>query len=330
MSNYIPPYTISEKMLEQVSSISEKVGRITGHKELESKPHLRRNNRISSIHSSLKIEANSLSLNEVRDVINGHIVIGDQKEIQEVKNAYAAYARIPEIDPSSVKQLKEIHGIMTHLTVEESGEFRKGNEGVFSGDRCIFIAPPPNLVPGLVKELLSWVKKAEGKVHPLIMAAVFHYEFVFIHPFSDGNGRMARLWHTVILYRWRNVFEYIPLESRIVQYQEQYYDAIARCNKAGNSNCFIEFMLDMIDQVLDEVISQVNRANTETSEYVKKMLGMMEFDVPYTANDIMAGLGLKSKETLRKNYINPAIELGMLSMTIPDKPNSRNQRYVKV
>lgn len=329
MDSYIPPYTISDKMLEQVASISEKVGRITSHRELESKPHLRRNNRIRSIHSSLKIEANSLSLNEVRDVINGHYVVGDQKEIQEVKNAYAAYEKISEIDPSSLSDLKKIHGILTHLTVEESGEFRKGDEGVFSGGKCIFVAPPSHMVSGLIKSLLSWVKTSEGIVHPLIMAAVFHYEFVFIHPFSDGNGRMARLWHTVILYRWRSVFEYIPLESQIERFQEQYYDAIAKCNVNGNSDVFIEFMLDMIDKVLDDVMLQVNKVNAETSEYVKRMLDVMEYDVPYTSKDIMARLGLKSKDTLRKNYLNPAMELGLVKMTIPDKPNSRNQRYVK-
>ncbi|MBO4927812.1 MAG: Fic family protein [Clostridiales bacterium] len=329
MTNYAPPYSISERMLEQISSISEKVGKITSHKELESKPHLRRNNRIRSIHSSLKIEANSLSLNEVRDVINGHLVIGDKKDIQEVKNAYAAYEKIPEIDPTSESMLKKIHGIMTHLTMEESGEYRKGEEGVFSGDRCIFVAPPPHMVKGLMKDLLAWAKKNEGKIHPLILSAVFHYEFVFIHPFADGNGRMARLWHTVFLYRWRDIFEYIPLESRIEQFQNQYYDAIAACNRNGNSDVFIEFMLDAIDRVLDEVISQANRENAETSEYIKKILKLMEFDVPYTSNEILERLGLKSKETLRRNYLNPAIELGLIRMTIPDKPNSRNQRYVK-
>ena len=316
-------------MLEQVSSISEKVGRITSHGELESKPHLRRNNRIRSIHSSLRIEANSLSINEVRDVINGHLVIGDKKEIQEVRNAYAAYEKISEIDPSSATDLKRIHGIMTRLTVEESGEYRKGDEGVFSGDKCIFAAPPPHMVSGLMDDLLMWVRRYEGKVHPLIMAAVFHYEFVFIHPFADGNGRMARLWHTVILYRWRNVFEYIPLESQIERFQAEYYEAIAKCNTNGNSDFFIEFMLDMIDRVLDDVILQVSKANAETSEYVKKMLDLMEYDVPYTANSIMEKLGLKSKETLRKNYLNPAMESGLIRMTLPDKPNSRNQRYVK-
>lgn len=316
-------------MLELVSDISEKVGKISSHKELESKPHLRRNNRIRSIHSSLKIEANSLSLSEVRDVINGHLVLGDQKEIQEVKNAYAAYEKISEINPSSISDLKRIHGIMTNRTVHESGVFRKGEEGVFSGEKCIFVAPPANMVSELMKDLLSWVKKNEGIVHPLIMSAVFHYEFVFIHPFADGNGRMARLWHTVILYRWRSVFEFIPLESRIERFQSEYYDAIAKCHVNGNSNVFIEFMLEMIDQVLDEVISQVNKANANTSEYVNRMLEVMDYDVPYTSNTIMELLGLKSKETLRKNYLNPAMELGLVRMTLPDKPNSKNQRYIK-
>ena len=296
MSGYIPLYTISNKMLELVSEISEKVGRIASHKELESKPHLRRNNRIRSIHSSLKIEANSLSLNDVRDVINGHLVLDDQKEIQEVQNAYVAYEKIPEIDPTSISDLKRIHGILTYRTARESGIFRKGDEGV---------------------------------IHPLILSAIFHYEFVFIHPFADGNGRMARLWHTVLLYRWRSVFEYIPLESQIERFQNEYYDAIAVCHTKGNSDIFIEFMLNMINQILDEVILQVNRSNSEVSEYVKRMLAVMEYDVPYTSNSIMEALGLKSKETLRNNYINPAMELGLIKMTLPDKPNSRNQRYVK-
>jgi len=330
MGEYMPPYTISNHMLELVSSISEKVGRITSHKDLEAKPHLRRNNRIRSIHSSLKIEANSLSLDEVRDVINGHIVLGDKKEIQEVKNAYAAYDEISKIDPGSIEELKRIHGIMTYLTVKESGDFRKGEEGVFSGEKCIFVAPPPNMAPALIDQLLAWVKDYEGKVHPLIMAAVFHYEFVFIHPFADGNGRMARLWHTVILYRWRNIFEFVPLESQIEKYQQEYYDAIAKCHVNGNSNYFIEFMLEMIDGIMDEVINQISKSNANTSEYVKRMLTVMEYDVPYTANSVMEQLGLKSRDNLRKNYINPAIELGLVKMTIPDKPNSKNQRYVKI
>lgn len=329
MSDYTPPFTISNRMLELVSSISEKVGKINSYRELESRPHLRRNNRIRSIHSSLKIEANSLSLSEVRDVIDGHLVLGDQKEIQEVKNAYKAYEAIGNINPYSITELKRIHGIMTYLTVEESGNFRKGEEGVFSEDKCIFVAPPPHRVPELMRDLFSWMKKHHEKVHPLIMAAVFHYEFVFIHPFSDGNGRMARLWHSVLLYNWRSIFEYIPLESQVEKYQEDYYKAISKCHKAGNSNIFIEFILDMIDKIMDDTAIQITKYNTGASEYVKRLLEVMEYDVPYTALALMGELGLKSRETFRKNYINPAMESGTVKMTIPDKPNSKNQRYVK-
>ena len=185
MRDYKPPFTITNGILSYVSSISEKIGRITATGNLEAKPHLRKNNRIKSIHSSLKIEANSLSLGQVRDVINGKIVLGEQKEIQEVKNAYAAYEQFGEIQPYSIKSLKQFHGIMTKYVVEESGNFRRGEEGVFNGERCIFMAPPAYLVPQQMDELFCWMREAYGNVHPLILSSVFHYEFVFIHPFSD-------------------------------------------------------------------------------------------------------------------------------------------------
>lgn len=330
MSDYVPPFTISNRSLQLVASVSEKVGQINSHKELETRPHLRRNNRIKSIHSSLKIEANSLSLSEVRDVIDGHLVLGNQREIQEVKNAYTAYEELEAINPYSISDLKRMHGIMTYRTVEESGAFRRGEEGVFSGDTCIFVAPPPHLVPELMNDLFRWIEKNQDMIHPLILSAVFHYEFVFIHPFADGNGRMARLWHTILLYNWRSVFAYIPLESQIEKYQDEYYTAIAQCHAAGNSDLFIEFMLEMIDQILDDVIAQIAKSNADSSEYVNRLLSVMEYDVPYTATAIMNELGLKSKETFRKNYMNPAIKMGAVRMTLPDKPNSRNQRYVKV
>ena len=329
MQHYTPSYTLSERMMGLVSAISEKVGRIAGRNDLESRPHLRRNNTIRSIHSTLRIEANTLTLNEVRDVISGHPVAGDRKEIQEVKNAFAAYELIPEIDPSSMAQLKRIHGVMTHLTVEESGEFRRGNVGVFSGDACIFVAPPPHMVTGLMQDLLAWLKKSDGSVHPLIASAVFHYEFVFIHPFADGNGRMARLWHTVILSRWRSVFRHIPLESRIERSQKQYYDAIAQCHANGNADVFIGFMLDMIDQALDEVIAQADREQAGTDAYVKRLLDVMEYGVPYALQELLERLGLRSRETLRRHYLHPAMEAGLVRMTLPDRPSSKNQRYVR-
>ena len=330
MANYKPPFTITNEILSYVSSISEKLGRITATGNLEAKPHLRKNNRIRSIHSSLKIEANSLSLGQVRDVINGKTVLGEQKEIQEVKNAYAAYERFSEIDPYSIEDLKKFHGILTKYVVEASGDFRHGEEGVFNGDQCIFMAPPARLVPQLMEELFCWMKEARNHVHPLILSCVFHYEFVFIHPFSDGNGRMARLWHTAILSRWKPVFEYIPIESQIEKFQEEYYDAIARCHVDGESTIFIDFMLSQIDSILDDISVQIHEDNEHLSEYIRKLLDVMEYDVPYTSKMLMEKLGLKSKEGFRRNYLRPAIDLNLIRMTIPHKPNSRNQRYVKI
>jgi len=329
MNGYEPPFNITNEILTYVSSISEKMGKISATSNLETKPHLRRNNRIKSIHSSLKIEANSLSLGQVRDVINGKLVLGAQKEIQEVKNAYATYEKMNDINPYSIKQLKEFHGIMTKYVVEESGDYRKGEEGVFNGDECIFMCPPARFVPGQMEELFAWMKKARASVHPLILSSVFHYEFVFIHPFSDGNGRMARLWHTAILSQWKPIFEFIPIESQIEKFQDDYYDAIARCHVEGESTTFIEFMLMQTDKILDEVSAQISESSEQMTEYMKRMIDAMEYDVPYTANAIMGMLGLRSKETFRKNYMNPALKLNLVRMTIPDKPNSKNQRYVR-
>lgn len=329
MQDYRPPYGITDRMLSSVSSISEKIGRMTAAGNPAAKPHLRRNNRIRSIHSSLKIEANSLSLGQIRDVIDGKTVLGEQREIQEVRNAYAAYERIGEIDPCSIADLKKYHGVMTRYVVEESGEFRRGEEGVFSGGRCIFMAPPARLVPQLMEDLFAWMKTAQGRVHPLILSCVFHYEFVFIHPFTDGNGRMARLWHTAILTRWNPVFEYMPVESQIEKFQDEYYEAIAACHREGASTRFIEFMLAQIDRALDDVSGQIGEDDGQLTECVRKLLGVMEYGVAYTACALMEKLGLKAREGFRRNYLRPAVDMGLIHMTIPDKPNSRNQRYIR-
>ena len=256
-------------------------------------------------------------------------MLGEQREIQEVKNAYAAYERISEIDPYNIQDLKRFHGIMTRYTVEESGDFRRGEEGVFRGNECIFMAPPARFVPGLMEQLFDWMRKERYHIHPLILSSVFHYEFVFIHPFSDGNGRMARLWHTAILSKWKAMFEFIPIESQIEKFQDEYYAAIARCHSAGESTFFIEFMLTQIDRILDELSPQILKNGEQPSQYVEKLLAVMEENVPYTGSALMEKLNLKSKESFRKNYLHPAMERGLIQRTIPEKPNSKNQRYVK-
>ena len=329
MEQYVPPFSITNRMLTYVAQIAEKTGMISNYHSFETKPHLRRNNRIRSIHSSLAIEANSLSLDEVKSVISGRTVIGPQKEIQEVKNAYQAYEQLGHFDPYSLNDLKALHGVMTYLTVQESGVFRNHHEGVFNGDRCIFMAPPPQFVPDQMQQLFDWMKRARQEVHPLILSSVFHYEFVFIHPFADGNGRMARLWQTAILSEWNPVFQYLPLESRIHAYQDGYYEAIAACHAAGNSNTFVEFMLDKINLTLDWAIQQVSEKDAYLPSAVQKLLSVMEYVVPYTAAQLMSMLELKSRVNFRKNYLDPALEHRLIVMGIPDKPTSRNQTYIR-
>ena len=331
MADYKPPFTITNKILEYISSIMEKIGKLDNYSNLNKMPVLRRNNKIESIHSSLKIEANSLSLNQVKDVIDGKLVLGSKKEIQEVKNAYKVYEMIKEFDPYSLDDLKKAHGVLTYLTVEESGKFRKGNEGVFDEiGNCIHVCPPPEQVNTLMNDLFNWMKENKEKVHPLILSSVFHYEFVFIHPFSDGNGRTSRLWQNVILSNWKDIFEYIPIESQLLKYQNEYYDAIAKCNKDGNSTIFIEFMLHMFDKILDELMSNTSITLTDETININKILSVMEINKPLTANEIMIKLGINSKETLRKTYLDPAIKKGLIRQTIPDKPTSKRQMYYKV
>lgn len=329
MEKYIPPFEITHEMLMKVSDISEKIAKLDDFSNLNKKPYLRKQTKINSIHSSLAIENNNLTIGQVKDVIDGKFVIGGQKDIQEVKNAYKAYEMLNEVNPYSIRDLKKIHGIMTFLTVDESGEFRKGNEGVFDGDKCIFMCPPPEMVTGLVNQLFTWVKENKDSVHPLILSSVFHYEFVFIHPFSDGNGRTVRLWQNILLYNWKKIFEYLPIESQIHKYQNDYYSAISNCNSKGSSTEFIVFMLKMIDETLDEALSAPSVPINEEIININKLLDVMEKNIPLTANEIMLKLNIKSKDTLRNKYLHPAIEHGLLKLTIPDKPNSRNQMYYK-
>lgn len=330
MEKYTPPFSITNKMLDFVATIMEKIGKLDNYNSLNKMPILRRNNRINSIHSSLAIETNSLSLNQVKDIINGKMVLGPQKEIQEVKNAYKAYDMINEVSPYSIKDLLKVHGIMTYLTLDESGVFRTSGEGVFAGEKCIFMAPPQDRVPELMKNLFSFMKSEKDNINPLILSSIFHYEFVFIHPFSDGNGRIARLWQTVILSNYKDVFEYLPIENQIKKYQEEYYKAIANCHNNGNSNEFIEFMLKMFDEVLDEIIDSSSQTITQKKIYLIKLLDVMDDNIPMSAKQIMEKLKIKSKETFRANYLNPALNEGLVKMTVPDKPTSKNQMYYKV
>lgn len=327
MDNYVPPFSIPNEMVMRITNIVEKLSKLNDVSKLDRRPYLRKQKNIKSVHSSLAIENNKLNLNEVKDVINGKNVIGTEKDILEVKNAYKVYEMLREVNAYSIKDLKKAHKVMTDSIQDDSGQFRKGEEGVFSGDVCIFVCPGPKMVTPLINNLFNWLKCNKDKIHPLILSSVFHYEFVFIHPFSDGNGRIARFWQNVILYNWKDIFEYLPIESNIHKYQGEYYKAINDSNVEGNSNSFICFMLKMIEETIDEVGKSLYYPTTNEEMNMDSLLKVMGGCKPLTAYEIMDKLGIKSKETLRNSYLNPAIRNNVVSLTIPDKPTSRNQRY---
>ena len=253
MKNKQPPFQITNKMIADVAEISELTGRLSAHDHLSSNPNLRRTNRIRTIHGSLAIEQNTLSLEQVTAVLNGKHVLAPPKDIAEVKNAYEIYERLDELDPYSVDDLLTAHGIMTRGLVEESGMFRTRPVGVVDQEgHVLHFGTLPQYVPDLVMELLDWAKHSD--LHMLIRSGVFHYELELIHPFADGNGRVGRLWHTLLLSKWNPVFSWLPVESIIHDHQQENYDAINASNDAGESTAFIEFMLSVIKASLIDAI----------------------------------------------------------------------------
>lgn len=333
MSDYKPPFHMTEKMTFLIAEISEQVGRITVLQEGTVNPHLRRENRIRTIHSSLAIEHNSLSLEQVTAILDGKRILGNPNEIKEVQNAYEAYELMLRLNPASVEDLLKAHKLMMNGLVPENGKFRSGGVGVFNGEVLIHMAPPAEFVPEHIHNLFSWYQQSE--LHPLIKSAVFHYEFEFIHPFADGNGRMGRMWHSLLLGKWKDLFFWLPIEELIQSRQKEYYDALGTADKQADSAGFVELMLEIIRDSLMK-ITVVGRNTDQDSDQVtdrdKSPTGRLLYalgDEILSAAELMERLGLSHKPTFRKNYLNPALEHNLIERTVPDKPNSRNQKYRK-
>lgn len=262
MRNRKPPFEITNQMIDYVAEIAELVGKLSAVSSLSANPTLRRSNRIKTIHGSLAIEQNTLSLEQVTAVLNGKHILAPPKDIAEVKNAYEIYERLDELDPYSADDLLTAHGIMTRGLVEESGMFRTRPVGVVDSEgHVLHFGTLPQYIPDLVMELLDWAKTSE--VHMLIRSCVFHYELELIHPFTDGNGRMGRLWHTLLLSKWNPAFAWLPVESIIHDRQQEYYAAINASNDAGESTVFIEFMMSAIKVSLIEAINTSNEMSVE-------------------------------------------------------------------
>lgn len=333
MSDYKPPFHMTDKMTSLIAEISEQVGRITVLQEGTISPHLRRENRIRTIHSSLAIEHNSLSLEQVTAILDGKRVFGNPNEIKEVQNAYEAYELMLRLNPVSVDDLLKAHKLMMNGLVSENGRFRSGGVGVFDGEVLIHMAPPAEFVPEHIHNLFAWYQKSE--LHPLIKSAIFHYEFEFIHPFADGNGRMGRMWHSLLLGKWKEMFFWLPIEELIQSRQKEYYDALSAADKQANSAGFVGLMLEIIRDSLTE-ITVVGRSTVQDSDQVtdqdktpiERILSAIG-DETLSATELMERLGLSHRPTFRKNYLNPALEQKLIERTIPDKPNSKNQKYKK-
>lgn len=253
MVNKEPPFEINEKIMAEVIDIAELVGKVSISRQISTNPTLRRTNRIRTIYSSLAIEQNTLDIEQVTAVLSGKRVLAPPKDIAEVQNAYEIYENMDELNPYSIDDLLKAHSIMVNGLVNEAGEFRSRPVGIVDGDgNVLHFGTLPQYVPKLVQELLEWTETSD--IHMLIKSCVFHYEFEIIHPFSDGNGRIGRLWHTLLLSKWNSLFAWLPIESIIHDNQAKYYDAINISNSNGNSTVFIEFMLSVIKQALQEAV----------------------------------------------------------------------------
>lgn len=297
---YTPPFSVSSKIIDFISRISELIGEINS---LESSPRniqLRKENRIKTIHSSLAIENNSLSLEQITAIIEGKRVLGAPNEIQEVLNAVQTYDLLLSLDSTSEKDLLRAHRLMMNDLVAQNGKYRTGGVGIFDGSEVVHIAPLAGQVSALMADLFDWLKNSD--VHPLIKSCVFHYEFEFIHPFQDGNGRMGRLWQTVILKDWKDVFAWLPVETLIKENQAEYYMALNTSDSNADSTIFTEFMLELLEKTIEEIIATENRVTVKVTQKVtvnqQKIIEAIKENPYITQDELSQKIGIARKNII--------------------------------
>ena len=335
-----PPYTITEKAADYLAKIVEAVTRLEFGTGFMRDVRLHRENRVRTIHSSLAIEGNSLSLDEVTAVIQGKIVAGKQEEIKEVKNAYEAYDKIMTFDPYSVEDFLRAHNMMTQDLLDESGKFRRGDVGVFDGDRAVHVGARPQFVPRLVAELFAWAR--ESDLHPVLKSAILHYEIETIHPFADGNGRIGRMWQTLLLAKWNEIFAWVPMEAIVWENKEQYYAAIEAARKVNDSGVFIEFTLSALYEVIAEQDEHQDEHQVEhqvehqDKRPAKKQIELTDVQIAVlkalenatlARREIFAAIDISGDSRSYKRHIAPLVSAGFIEMTIADTPNSKLQKY---
>jgi Fic family protein len=320
---YKPPYTLTPAILHFVADISEAIGRYTATADHSLTPHLRRENRIRTIHASLAIENNTLTLEQVTAVIDGKPVIGHPREIQEVRNALDAYETMEEWDATALEDLLTAHRLLMTALVDDAGRFRSGGVGIYRGEQLVHMAPPADRVAQQMDDLLEWLKQTDE--HPLVASCVFHYELEFIHPFADGNGRMGRLWQTLILRRWKPLLAYLPVETVVRQRQDDYYRVLAEADKRAEATPFVEFMLQALLDAIQQAIATDQVSDQATDQVVRIIQALAKGELGSSA--LMKAFDLTHKPSFRQNYLDPALEGGWIERTQPDSPRSPTQRY---
>jgi Fic family protein len=303
--SYIPPFTVSAEAINLIAQISAQIERYAIRLEQSDGLRLRKANRIKTIHSSLAIEGNKLTEGQVSDIIEGKMIVAPLRDIQEVKNAIATYDLFPRLDAFDVNDLLKAHGTMMQALTNEAGRFRRGGVGVFGETGCVHIAPPADRVPYLINDLFGWLRSAND--HLLIRSCVFHYEFEFIHPFIDGNGRMGRLWQSLILTKLHPLFQHLPVENMVYANQQAYYDAIAESSRRGYSGPFIDFMLGEIlrtlkshqGEALDDGTNVGINVGTNVGENERKILSIIAHTPQATAREMAEVLGVTLRQCER-------------------------------
>ncbi len=325
---YQPPYTITAEIIRLISAISEKLGCLSVDVKA-SGLRLRRINRIRTIQGSLAIEGNTLSETQITAILDGKTVIAPPREIQEVRNATLAYDQLAHWRAQNENDLLAAHQLLMTGLIDDVGRYRSGNVGVMKGEKVMHMAPPASRVKKMMTDLFDWLATTDA--HPLIASSVFHYEFEFIHPFSDGNGRMGRLWQTLILGQWNELLAQLPVENMVFQHQTDYYAAINQSTVATDSSPFIAFILAMIDKAIDDHLSAsiTPQVAPHDTPQVKRLLATLTSKAaPMNRDELQQAMGLKDRKSFRRVYLKPALNAQLIAMTIPDKPSSRLQQYV--
>ncbi len=317
MSEGPPPYRITPDILTRVAQIAEAVGRAEAS-GLSRDLRLRRINRIRTIQGSLAIEGNILSEEQIATILDGKPVVAPLRDVQEARNAIQAYDRYEQWDAASETDLLSAHETLMRGLLDAPGCYRRGGVAVMGQDRVHHVGPPAGQVPRLMADLLSWIGSTAD--HPLVTSSVFHYEFEFIHPFEDGNGRLGRLWQTLVLTRWKPLFAHVSVESLVRARQGDYYEAIRRSSADGESTAFVAFMLETILAAV-----RTPQVALQVAPQVARLLSVLDGEM--SLREILHALGLRDRKWLRQRYLLPALQGGYVEMTRPDAPSARTQMY---